>query len=317
MKRNFVLYFRYLAVVAVVIAPPAYAENNAGHALAQKFALEEKTAPQPAKPQPKKMAETKPGTRAPAPGQDYEREMLDAAKAEAAQRQTPAEKKPQTASPPAPAAPAATPAQSPPSAKPAAVAVPQAPAQKSVPQVQIKVQANVPSATPAPAHEATGARASILVVLNQTGSGEIPKTFDPILCLGDVCYVSTGNETDARRVSRQDALSAKSSMATGAGACAGTPACAFRGVSLPESLSAQIVDLGLVRHEPREAITAKLDPTCTVEDDFLACDKPIAAPDYRVWVVPEAIAAKAGGERIEAALDAELPEENVTLETDK
>lgn len=314
MKRNFALYFRYLAVAAMVLAPPAYAESNAGHALAQKFAVEEKAAPQPAKPQQKKMAETKPGPRAPAPGQDYEREMLDAAKAEAAQRQTPDPQKPQTANQPAPAA---APAQSPPGAKPAATGVPQAPAAKSVPQVQIKVQANVPATIAAQPREASGALASILVVLNQTGSGEIPKTFDPILCLGDVCYVSTGNETDARRVSRQDALSAKSSMATGAGACAGTPACAFRGVSLTESASAQIVDLGLVRHEPREMITAKIDPTCTVEDDFLACDKPIAAPDYRVWVVPEAVAAKAGGERIEAALDAELPEENVVLETDK
>ncbi len=153
--------------------------------------------------------------------------------------------------------------------------------------------------------------------MTETGSGEIPKTFDPILCLGDVCYVSTGAGTDARRVSHQEAFSPKNSMATGAGACAGTPACAFRGVNLPDNASAQIVDLGLVRPELRKAITAKIDPTCTVEDDFLACDKPIAAPDYRIWIVPEDVAEKAGGERIEAALDAELPEEDLTLETDK
>jgi len=34
MKRNFALYFRYLAV-AMVIGPPAWAESDAGHALAR------------------------------------------------------------------------------------------------------------------------------------------------------------------------------------------------------------------------------------------------------------------------------------------
>lgn len=310
MKRDSALYFNSLAA-AVLLAQPAFADNNPGHALAQKFAVGEKTALQPAKQKPKKIAETKPSPRAPAPGQDYERELLEAAKAEAAQRQA---QEPQTANPPSPAA---APAQSLPSAMPTATQAPQPPGKKSMPQVQIKVQAHVPAPAAAPGHASRGTPATILVVLHQTGSGEIPKSFDPILCLGEVCYVSSGSESDARLVSRQDALSAKSTMAAGAGACAGTPACAFRGVNLPEGASAQIVDLGLVRQEQRELIAAKIDPTCTVEDGILTCDKPIASLDYRIWIMPETVAAKAGPEKIEAALDAELPEENVTLETDK
>lgn len=310
MNRDFVMYFSWFSAAAV-IAFPAWAENTAGHALAHKFAVEDKPAPQLAKPQPKRVAQTKPAaTRAPAPGQDYEREMLEAAKAEAAQRQTTEQDKSKAAGATAPAPmPAAQKAADVPSSNSAPVATPAAvaepPAKKAAP----------PTAEPKGAIATN--RATILVVLNQTGSGEIPKTFDPILCLGEVCYVSTGSETEARRVARKDALSTKSSMATGAGMCAGLPACAFRGIDLPEGTAAQIVDLGLVRPEQREAIKAKIDLTCTVEDDFLACDRPVTAPDYRIWIVPEAIAAKAGGERIEAALDAELPEENVTLETDK
>lgn len=310
MKRNSALYFHSLAA-AVLLAQPAFADSNPGHALAQKFAVGEKAALQPSTPQPDKIAQTKPSPRAPAPGQDYEREMLETAKAEAAQRRA---QEPRTANPPVPAA---TPAQSLPSAMPTATEAPQAPGQKSRPQVQIGAQANVPAPAAAPARASSGTRATILVVLHQPGSGEIPKSFDPILCLGEVCYVSSGSESDARLVSRQDALSAKSTMAAGAGACAGTPACAFRGVNLLEGASAQIVDLGLVRQEQRELIAAKIDPTCTVEDGFLACDKPIASLDYRIWIMPETVAAKAGSEKIEAALDAELPEENVTLETDK
>ena len=126
-----------------------------------------------------------------------------------------------------------------------------------------------------------------------------------------------GNGSDAKQIGKQDALTTKNSMASGAGACAGKPACTFRGVSIPDGANLQIVDLGIVRHDERELIAAKIDPTCTVEDGFLVCDKPTTAPDYRLWIVPEAIASKAGEEKIEAALDAELPEENVTLETDK
>lgn len=317
MKRNFSSLFQQFTI-ATLMASAALAGDNAGHALAQKFAVEEKpAAAAPAKPQPKKVAETQPAAkRAPAPGQDYEREMLEAAKAEAAQRQTAEQNKAKAADTPAAAAAPAQKSSEAPSSPPAAATAPAAAepsAKKAAPQVQIKVQANIPNVAPKPA----GDRASLLVVLNQTGSGDIPKTFDPILCIGEVCYVSAGNDADARPVPRKDALSPKGSMTTGAGVCAGTPACAFRGISLPDGATAQIVDLGIVRHDHREPVTAKIDATCSVEDGFLACDKPITAPDYRIWVVPEAVAAQAGAEKIEAALDAELPEENVTLETDK
>ena len=296
MRRDFLSVLLQLSV-PFVFSAPAWAEPNAAHALAQKFAVEERRTPPVAKPHPK-VAQAKPASPAPATQEDYEREMLDAAKAEAAQRQS------------------ADDAEAKAAGAPAAASAPAATQKKTVPsQVQIKIEAKIPAA--APAREANGSRASILVVLNQTGSGEIPKTFDPIICLGDVCYVSAGNGSNAKQIGKQDALTTKNSMASGAGACAGKPACTFRGVSIPDGANLQIVDLGIVRHDERELIAAKIDPTCTVEDGFLVCDKPTTAPDYRLWIVPEAIASKAGEDKIAAALDAELPEENVTLETDK
>lgn len=158
----------------------------------------------------------------------------------------------------------------------------------------------------------------MLVVLSQTGThGTTFKTFDPIICFTSKCFISTGVTTDARAAPRDDALSTKNAVTAGAGACAGQMGCVFRGVTFDQGAPLQIIDLGLVNHKLHDPLEAKADTTCTLDESDLVCRKPLTAPDYRVWIVPEAIATQAGPEKLSAALDDELPEENVTLETDK
>lgn len=180
--------------------------------------------------------------------------------------------------------------------------------------------AQPPAATPAQKSSASGGsdKATVLVVLSQNGAhGTSFKTFDPIICFAGNCFISAGANSEARTTSRDDALSTKNAVTTGAGACAGQMGCVFRGVTFAPGAPLQIIDLGLVNHKLHEPLEAKVDASCAFGDGDLMCKKPLTAPDYRVWIVPEAIAAQAGAEKLSSALDDELPEENVTLETDK
>lgn len=292
-----------LLLVAPWLTPVVWA-GSAADDLAQKFAVESTTpdpskrsaAPAPAKRQAQAQAD-KPKQK-PAPAIDKaaeEQEMLAAARAEADARKAPPPAA-TTAAPgvktpqPAPNAPAA--------AKSAAAEPPPAPA---------------PVAKPA-----ANGKATVLVVLSQqTGEGYTPKTFDPVICFGSSCYVSMGPGSPARAINRDEALSTKYAISTGAGACAGQLGCVFRGVDLTPGTPLQIVDLGISAHTAHEPLSVSADTTCALRDSDLTCKKPIASTDYRVWIVPEALADQAGADKLTAALDEELPEENVTMETDK
>lgn len=316
------------ACAALFASHQSFAEPaNPAHALAAKFAADSepksaaKPTATPAKPtQPPRVA-------APAKTADnYEKEMLDAARAEAEARRkvdaaAAAPHKPVAAAQPAPgdAAPPATA----PAADPKPAAAPSAPA-AAKPPVQIKIQADIkaPAATPAapaPVRDAKAPVAAVLVVLipEAGGSNAFPKTPDPILCIADNCYISAGAGKEARLVTRADALGPKNTITGGAGACAGQTHCTFRGVAIPEGAELQIIDLGLVRHAKREAFAARIDTSCALQEGDLVCDRPMTAPDHRVWIVPELLAKEAGPERLEAALDDGLPEENVALDGDK
>ena len=280
----------------------------------------------PAKAAPT-LAQAKP-PRPPAPGPDYERDMLDAARAEADAREKPqtqqAESTPPAAAPvPAPAA-VTAPVQpsTPPEPAPAqAAAPPPAPAPSAPVQIKIEAKINVPApAVPAAISRPEGApRATILAVLTHHAHDAVrPVTPpDPIICLADVCYISAGPNADAKLISRTDALSTKNTVTAGAGACKGMNRCAFRGVSMKPGDEIQIVDLGLVDHDKREPADVTPDTSCRVDDGDLVCDQPVAAPDYRIWVVPETIAAAAGPGAIESALADDLPEEDIARAEDK
>lgn len=297
---RFAFLFSLQVVAITLCVASASAADTAGHALAQKFATGGSAAAMSA---PKKTATVQRPAKAaipqPALGtgsstlSEDESEMLAAARAEADARKSQS---------------AATVAEA---AKP----LPQPQAQQ---QVQPPQKAAAPKSAAAATTDAAPVNSTVLVVLTRNSDHEqTPKTFDPIVCFDSNCYVSTGVGSTARPISRSDALSANYSMSTGAGACAGKPNCAFRGVTFPSGAGLQIIDLGLVRQDAHEALSARADPTCIVDEGDLICRKPLAAPDYRVWIVPEDVANKAGADKLTAALAAELPEENVTLETDK
>lgn len=169
-------------------------------------------------------------------------------------------------------------------------------------------------ATPATA-AGNGARVAILLVLNpgQTEEKRAASKSSPVLCLQDTCYISSGSTDPAKVVARADATRSGAD----AGACVGKPHCVFRGVTLAPGSFIQIVDMGPAKLIRMETIEARADKSCHVSDGTLACEGPITAPDYRMWLVPEAVAEKAGFNELEAAVADELPEDNVTRVSDK
>ena len=287
-------------------------------------------------------------SRPPAPGADYERDMLEAARAEAQARETlqtqqAESKSPVVVPPPTPTAATAQPPATvaPPPSPPALAqattphvptpqvapqvapqaAAPQpapAPAPAASPQIRIEAKVNVPA--PATVTRPDGApRATILAVLTHSAhdAGRAITPPDPIICLADICYISAGPNADAKLISRSEALSTKNTVTSGAGACKGVSRCAYRGVSMQRGDEVQIIDLGLVGHDKREPADVTPDTSCRVEDGDLLCDQPVAAPDYRIWVVPETVAAAAGPGAIEHALADDLPEEDIARAEDK
>lgn len=299
MRRYLFVVFQIFAALGALSDVAGAEATNPAHALAEKFANADKPAAQPA---PAK------------PSNNYEKEMLEQARAEAAARQRSGESTAaQTAAPvkaaqsqPAPSAPA------PPSA-----AKPQGPPPQ---HMQIKIEAKISAAsTPPPSvRDAAAPRATVLVVLtDHAGHTTSAASSDPVVCVGEQCYVSTGADSEARLLARAETLSTKNTITNGAGACKGKAKCVYRGVSLQPGADLQIVDLGIVKHDRRESIETVIDSTCKIEDGHLECSRPLTAPDYRIWVVPESVANAAGVDKLEAALDDELPEENVALDGDK
>ncbi len=300
---------RFIVVIPIVIAAmwqPAglSAEpSNPAHALAEKFANADKP---PSKPAPVK------------PSADEEKEILDAARAEADARRRAEAAANAVKSAEAPTAPTASPPPAPaPSSAPPAAAKPQGPPPQQM-QIRIEAKVSTPGPAAAPARDVSAPRATLLVVLtDHAGRTALTGSLDPVICFAEQCYVSTGSGSEAGLFARADALSSRNTITNGAGACKGKAKCAYRGVTLKPSTELQIVDLGIVKHDRREAFEAKIDTSCKVDGDELVCSHPLTAPDYRIWVVPESVAEAAGAAKLDAALDEELPEENVALDGDK
>ena len=221
---------------------------------------------------------------------------------------------------------AAAPASAQAAVQPQTAAAPEpAPTPAATPQIKNEAKVSIPApSAPAVVPRPEGApRATILSVLTHHASHGAQDTArsvtppDPIICLADICYISAGPNADAKLISRADALSTKNTVTSGAGACKGVSRCAFRGVSMKPGDEVQIIDLGLVGHDRREPADMEPDKTCHMDGGFLTCDRPATAPDYRIWAVPEAVAAAAGPGAIEAALADDLPEEDMAAAGDK
>lgn len=154
-------------------------------------------------------------------------------------------------------------------------------------------------------------RVAILILMDAGNKGirRFDKTADPILCMKDVCYISEGNEAPARLLSKARALGVGNTWGARAGACQHSLGCVFRDVDLVGTGGVvQPVDMKVMVHDRRESRTVDVDSDCRVDGGRISCRKPISANGYRMWVVPEPLAAKAGGAALDSAVREGLPQ---------
>ena len=135
-----------------------------------------------------------------------------------------------------------------------------------------------------------------------------PPTANPVLCIGQGCYVSGGAGAPAEYMPRFSALGPANSIGRRAGPCRNQLTCVFRDVELGGGYGQiQPVDMGLLHHDRREIRGVRPDPTCDLISGRLFCAEPTVAKGYRAWIVPEVIATKAGAEALREALALGLP----------
>jgi hypothetical protein len=168
-----------------------------------------------------------------------------------------------------------------------------------------------PVSPPASTQTQPETRVTVLIVMNPGDRGirRTNKTADPVLCLGPDCYVSTGPAADAKHVTRWQALGTFNTLGRRAGACNNSLGCVFRNVELGAvKAMLQPIDLRVMHHDRRETREVRADPTCEAIGLRLSCAAGIKASGYRLWVVPESVARKAGAAALDAAVKAGLPD---------
>ncbi len=140
------------------------------------------------------------------------------------------------------------------------------------------------------------------------GFGGAKMTTNPVLCVGDNCYISNGAAAVATMAKRAQVLGPGNTLGRNAGTCREQTTCVFRGVTLPAPMSTiQPIDLGFLGHDRREVRTVEPDRSCVVSGGELYCSAAVVSAGYRAWVVPEPVAEAAGPPALERALDHGLP----------
>lgn len=185
---------------------------------------------------------------------------------------------------------------------------PPAPASPAVMPVLSKPEPEVRMAMPQ--HGRAPARATILIVMEAGNKGirRFEKTADPVLCVNDGCYVSEGALKPAVMRERNKVLGFANTLGARAGACQRSLGCTFRGVDLASTGGfIQPVDMKMVAHDRRESQVLDADSDCRLDGARLSCRRPVTTATYRLWVVPEALADKAGAAALEAAVREGLP----------
>jgi len=228
--------------------------------------------------------------------------MLSRARREAAERIAQPEKI--IVQPPAAAAPSAQPPQaSPPAPQPTAPSVAALP-----PKPEIERPADSP--------KVSASQATVLLVLDTDGdtSGIRP---DPIICIDDRCWISRGIEAPAAAMPRTKAQALKTTEEASPDSCAGKSACVYRGITIEDGARVEVIQAGESRGASSGAFTITPDKSCRKDAGGLVCDNGLATHDFRIWVVPEALAASIGANGLEDAVAEGLPESDVTAGSDK
>lgn len=153
-------------------------------------------------------------------------------------------------------------------------------------------------------------RATILLIMEPGTRGirRYEKTADPIICIGATCYIGGGVDAPAVSMTRARAFGPGNTLGQRAGACRHSLVCVFRDVAVGVGrFDIQPIDLRILRHDRRETLSAETDRTCTAAAGHLRCARGLQAGSYRVWIVPESVASRAGPSALGAALAAGLP----------
>jgi hypothetical protein len=165
--------------------------------------------------------------------------------------------------------------------------------------------------SPIPAEASAESRSSnqtmtILIIMEPGTKGirRFEKSADPVLCMRSGCYISAGASSPARFLSTHKALGAGGTLGDRAGACKHSLGCVFRDVDLASSAGyVQPVDMKVLVHDRRESQTITADSDCRIATaGRLTCRRPLTNSGYRMWVVPEALANRAGAAALEGAV---------------
>lgn len=165
--------------------------------------------------------------------------------------------------------------------------------------------------SPEPARLQDDTRFAVLLVMEPGNKGirRHNKTADPVLCMDQGCYVSNGTAAAASLLPQRKALGIGRTLGERAGACQNSLGCVFRNVEIAGFPNyVQPVDMRVVRHDRREAVTVGSGSECALVRDQLQCRKPIRSGDYVIWLVPEHLAAAAGEAILQRALNDGLPD---------
>lgn len=148
----------------------------------------------------------------------------------------------------------------------------------------------------------------LLMLPGDRGIRRHNKSADPVLCGEGECYVSNGPGLDANLLPARKALGFLRTWGQRAGACNNSLVCVFRGVDLARlDRLLMPVDMRVVRHDRREMRQVAATSACFLERGRLSCSDTVQSDDYVMWVVPEALAAKAGPDALQRALIDGLP----------
>jgi hypothetical protein len=148
-------------------------------------------------------------------------------------------------------------------------------------------------------------KVTVLMVLAPGNKGirRFEKTADPVLCTQDGCYVSAGAAQAAQQKPLHKVLGPGNTFGRRAGECNHALGCVFRGVEIGASSNfLQPVDLKMVIHDRRAQQPLAADRSCRVSAGTLACNHPVIADDYKMWVVPESVAIEAGAAALTRAI---------------
>ncbi|MEQ1649989.1 MAG: hypothetical protein ABL898_15525 [Hyphomicrobiaceae bacterium] len=154
----------------------------------------------------------------------------------------------------------------------------------------------------------TRGRATILLVMNPQAQGRRLRAPEPILCVEYGCYVSTGAQAPSTFLSFRQATGPFGRLGRGAGACASTETCVFRGIDLGHSGSTPVqpVDLRFARPDRKMLRDIVADESCRMISGRLSCSRPVRTEDYTMWVVPERLASTIGPDALDDAVVTKL-----------